>query len=142
MVLSSLSRGYPPLNVRLTTCYSAVRHDTIRCRRLAWLSRIPIAVPSSRINWKSYDLTVVLFCQSHVGMVIVYAMYNYLKLKLAIEHKCSCCTLKRVSNANIRLAFSWCAICAAVEMQFIAREKGSHSSQPFCGGTNVNPTNI
>ena len=116
MVLSSLSRGYPFLNVRLTTCYSAVRHDIIRCRRLAWLSRIPIAVPSSRINWNCtiiHRRALLPVARQYLHSV---RYVLYLKLKLAIEHKCSCCTLKRVSNANIRLAFSWCTICAAVEM--------------------------
>jgi len=48
-VLSPVSRGYPGLLGRLSTCYWAVRRGH-NASRLAWLNRTPIAVTSGRIN--------------------------------------------------------------------------------------------
>ena len=83
-VLSSLSRGYPLLNVRFTTCYSAVRHDTIRYRRLAWVNRILIAVPSSKINW-IYDRCIKFF-NSNSRRWNTHVHCSILKHNIKFEH--------------------------------------------------------
>ena len=69
-VLSSISRGYPPLQGRLTTCYSAVRRPNEAVgAKLAWLIRTPIAVPSSRINWS--------FGQLHTFVMLSHTILFY-----------------------------------------------------------------
>ena len=52
MVLALVSQGYPIPKGRLSTCYWAFRQWFFRGRIpwLAWLSRIPIAATSRRIN--------------------------------------------------------------------------------------------
>lgn len=54
-VLCTVSRDYPPRKGRLTTCYWAVR-QALRLR-LAWLSRILIAVVSGGINQNCWVCT-------------------------------------------------------------------------------------
>ena len=53
--LSPVSRGYPPPEGRLPTCYSAVRREWVNppLPSLPWVSRTGIAVASRRINGNS-----------------------------------------------------------------------------------------